>query len=108
MREQGGLFGGERVIEVDDTSVAVERDGTVSRRALPRGLHERLRAATRQLLDTQAPVAHRAVEVVDDSTTCIELEDGERRATIRMHAADEPSEHVWALLVLLDDACPGT
>lgn len=108
MREQGGLFGGERVVEVDDTSVAVEREGTVTRGAVPRALHERLREVTRQILDTQVPVAHRAVEVVDDSTTCIELEDGERRSTIRMHAADEPSEPVWALLALLDDACPDT
>lgn len=104
MSERGGLFGGERVVEVDDTSLALAEGGTVTRRALSPALHERLSEATRRIMDAEVPIDHRGVEVVDGTVMRIELEVEDRRCAIRMGGADEPSEPVWQLLELLDTA----
>jgi hypothetical protein len=103
LRQIGGVFGGERIVDVSDAQVRVtKRGGLISERQLTKGENARVDDVVQRLISKAS--SHEAAPlagVSDSMLTEVEIGDAKGQHIYRVRSGDNAPDELWELVSTL-------
>jgi len=103
LRQIGGVFGGERIVDVSDAQVRVtKRGGLISERPLTKGENARVDDVVQRLISKAASQEAAPLAGVSDSMlTEVEIGDANGEHVYRVRSGDNAPDELWELVSTL-------